>query len=225
MKVKCTVIITLAIVFIGAIFGIKTRKTYKEYKNFDDYAVAEMPGKMVDAMLAENKSSLEKSKYILEVEVMEDVKIGQGILSQKVKVKKVIRGKGIREKSQFYIASADRSVICRDVPKDVKAKGTLELYFVNCMKKGEDYLVFLDRKVVAEGGKIYYVPKISWIPTYFSSNKKENKIVKIPKEQSHTYINYSEVRENEFFVDTESGLRKLNEFKREILNKYQISGK
>ena len=104
----------------------------------------------------------------------------------------------------------------------VGGKPSLNIGFVNEMKPGKTYLIFLDRKIDTHNEeKIFVHPKETLIRPVFCYEKIENKpCVSNSDISNSTY--YKDVSENEFFLASETTIKKIEEFKETLLHKYPI---
>ena len=95
-----------------------------------------------------------------------------------------------------------------------------ERNFVNVMREGSDYLVFLRDydKIRWDGCTVYYLDENRVIAPVFCYDDIPN--IVIPKSGSDTYVPYSEVRDNEFFAASQAGLDAWLSLKQEMLAAY-----
>lgn len=90
--------------------------------------------------------------------------------------------------------------------------------FVNVMKLGKEYLVFLSEETedIHADVPVYKLCEITFVPPVFRCDDEgvEQKIVAVSEES--TYVPYSEVKNNEFFGATEESHRAWEQLKEKI---------
>ena len=112
------------------------------------------------------------------------------------------------------LTAGDRRAIIR------KDGWSTERNFVNVMREGSDYLVFLRDydKIRWDDCTVYYLDENRVIAPVFCYDDIPN--IVIPKSGSDTYVPYSEVRDNEFFAASQAGLDAWLSLKQEMLAAY-----
>lgn len=216
MKIRTISIITGVMFLIAAILGVMCKNTFTNYNKLAYFNVGELPGNMIPNLIKNESKVLEGSKYILKVTPLKDVEFDSLCTKQKVKVLSVFKGENVGAGDEFYVIKSDASLNCQE-PRDTN------MNFVNEMKGGQDYLVFLDRKLIIpeKSNGIFFITPQTTIPPIYSYNDRENVIIPIPEDAETTYVAYEKVRDNEFFVTNQNGLDELNAFKKELTDKYK----
>ena len=97
-------------------------------------------------------------------------------------------------------------------------------YFIILIFIYQEYLIFLEKKInhlsfYNTNAKDTYQVMPTLITPIFGYEDRENVIIDIPQGTS-TYVQYSLVRENEFFVTSKQALTTLIEMKHRFLNTY-----
>lgn len=98
-----------------------------------------------------------------------------------------------------------------------------DMGFVNLMREGKEYLVFLDGEMDMTAARqdrpVYEVPARTLIAPVFCYEDSENVAVAVPEGES-TYVPYEPVKDNEFFSVTEKGLEALEDLKHSMIALY-----
>lgn len=128
---------------------------------------------------------------------------------QKVQVEEVYAGNGLQKGDEIYLTSSQWRIVIELQPS------ALECSFVNIMKEGKEYLVFVTEKVKtnSETLPVYRLYSNSMITPFFCYEDMENVI--IPIGEGPTYVPYSQVKDNEFFSADEEGLEAWNSLETE----------
>lgn len=133
---------------------------------------------------------------------------------QKVRVEEVYAGNGLQKGDEIYLTSSQWRIVVELQPS------ALECSFVNIMKEGKEYLVFVTEKVRTDSETlpVYRLYSNSMITPVFCYEDMENVI--IPVGEGPTYVPYSQVKDNEFFSADEEGLEAWNSLKQKMLAAY-----
>ncbi|MCB7126650.1 hypothetical protein LIZ53_10720 [Lachnoclostridium sp. 210928-DFI.6.3] len=217
MKYRFCVTVTVLLVFGFGIFGRGKLDTYTNITvdpNFiNDFSVAEIPTSFAIQDCEILKKILPESPIILKVTPVDPPEFFFKGWQQKVRIEQVFSGENLASGSEIYITF--------DRWKASVARKEMNLSFVNFMKDGAEYLVFLSESIgyTKDGIEVFQLPKDHAIASVFSYEVHDNVIYPVSGES--TYVPYKEVSDNEFFaVDTE-GLDAFIELKNFLLEKYK----
>lgn len=237
----------IIIVFVSAVIGIVARQTHSNISAMDipleqfhvamldgDFAVTlaenmkEQLFEQASEISTENLSEEEQweydmaknreANYILRVVPIENMEVIFMDTLQKVEVLEVYRGDGLAIGDEIFI-TAYSGLTQVNQSTDIGVINTVNMGFVNELKSGEEYLVFLNSKINTVDSKeiVYQAPEYIITP-FFSCTERDNNIAITESEES-TYVSYSEVSSNEFFVSSQLGIEALNDLKSYLLNK------
>ena len=218
MKSKVLFVIVAIAILGAAILGISKRDTYTDITAQSDYldnlVVAVLPEEITINACEMASEYLEEAPVVAKVKIVEKEEILFGTTRQKVCVQKQYVGEGLIEGSDIYIYS-NRWCVSFTEPQ------SLERSFINLLRVGEEYLVFLneENKKVDLELPLYEVFGDQIIIPVFCYKEIEN----IPVETSgdSTYVEYSKVRDSEFFGETEKAVEVWETLKAELLEKYK----
>lgn len=217
MKCRFCAAVTVLLVFGFGIFGRGKLATYTNVTadpNFiNEFSVAEIPTAFAIQDCEVLKKILPESPIILKVTPVDTPEFFFKGWQQKVRIEHVFSGEGLASGSEIYITY--------DRWKSYVARKEMDLSFVNFMKDGVDYLVFLSESIgyTKDGIEVFQLPKDRVIASIFSYAVHDNVIYPVSGES--TYVPYQEVSNNEFFaVDTE-GLDAFLELKNFLMEKYK----
>lgn len=218
MKMRTIIVIVVVVFICIAIFGYSYRSSYTEISRNANYldrlSVAELSTNMAELACEQMADDLPDVKIILRVKATEDMENLFQICRQKVSVQQVFAGDGISVGAEIYLISNRWKLILN------KSHQGIERGFVNVMKVGCDYLVFLTERVEENHDSIpvYRLYSDSVIAPIFCYENMNNVIV--PTEGNSTYVPYVQVKDNEFFAGSEESLSIWLSFKEQMLKKY-----
>ena len=225
LKLKRYAFLLLVIVLFlsAAVFGLVYRRTYTDVTAEENYLeqldAAEMPGELCVNACTYLKDVFTAAPVILRVTVTGEMENYFYVSQQKAAVKQIYAGEGLSVGQEIYITSDSWSILAPGRKRPLE----LERNFVNVLRVGEDYLVFLrdDRVEFYEETPVYYLVRhdymVSFAPVFWYEDT-ENAV--IPTVAYNTYVPYSLVKDNEFFVNSEEGLEAWKALKAEMLAKY-----
>lgn len=150
------------------------------------------------------RKQLDDADYIVIARAEGDIRLLCHTIQQPLYVEDVIRGEEALTQSTIFM---------QEQVERVQIETRLTGGYVNLMKKGEMYLVFLNKinDILTEEQNLYYcVEPIG----YFKLGESENTIV------GNDVVRYEKVADNEFFAADEEALGLILELKEEILQKY-----
>ena len=211
MSMKNIAIITLIIVGISATIGCITKSSYKS-EPMSSYYVAQMPDNLLSNSIERMKNELGDSGTILKVKAKKEQEFIFRRTKQCVTVVNVYKGENINPGDDITIVAGNSGI-------DFKCM-QLDTGFANAMIPGDEYLVFLDPQLdtLDKNERVFITPNYLFA-TIFSCKQREN-VIAIPESSENTYVPYLEVKDNEFFLMSQSGVDQMNNFKELILNKY-----
>lgn len=218
MKNKVFLIIVASLLGAAAVFGLVFRFSYTnitaEENYLDKLQVGEIPEGicLVDCELLHQ--SLPEAPLILRVTPVAELEQHFGRSIHKVVVRQTFVSEDVSVGDEIYItANGWRAIIRKD-------GWSTERNFVNVMREGSDYLVFLRDydKIRWDDCTVYYLDENRVIAPVFCYDDIPN--IVIPKSGSDTYVPYSEVRDNEFFAASQAGLDAWLSLKQEMLAAY-----
>lgn len=213
-------LITVLLITGGAAFGVSQKRTYTNLTMqpdmMDYFKVAEFPEEIAEPVCSDMKEVLPASDIILRVRGTGKRKYSfLGNFIQLVQVEEVYKGDDIEIHDEIYLYRETWQISFTGGVQSV------ELGFSNYIRAGKEYLVFIDNKVDSyEGENHVYQLLETTIAPVFCYESFENKIITIPDESETTYIDYSKVDDNEFFVTTEKVLETFMQMKAYLLEFY-----
>lgn len=224
MKTKICAVLSL-VLFLGMMtFGLIAKAGYRDMNDeenpMDKFAVGLFPDSILDIQLEHLEENLPSSEIIVAVRCMEKSTFRFSCTTQKVEIVKVFKG-DVRAGEIIDVA---RSGSCIFFEKENYINGmpAINLNFVNEMKQGETYLVFLDRKLETYNDEKIYIQSRDFIiaPIFcYSEIKNEPCVSETSFDNSASYKN---VKNNEFFLMSEESIYKMDKLKKRLLEKYPI---
>lgn len=222
MKLHFLHMIALCLILAAAILGCIKRQSYTNFckdKNYlDQLQVAVIPEDLCIYSCDELKQSLPKSDIILRVYVTGDIEQLFGVSRQKVRIEQIYTGSELNVGQEIYLFSNNWNVVLDGKPN------SLERGFVNIMKVGKEYLVFVSHKIdsLNESIPVYEISNITYITPVFCYENQSNLVVE--PEGETTYVPYMQVKDNEFFAESEVALEAWNNLKSDMLALFPVSG-
>ena len=225
MRKHAFLLLVAALFVAAAAFGLYFRRTYTdvtaEENYLDQLVVGEMPQEIGVTVCREMKTELPAADLILRVSPVEELENHFGVSQQKVVVKEVFTGSALSVGDEIYL-TIEGWLICAHGRERPLA---LERGFVNVLRLGKDYLVFLKSgdELSYQGVPVYLLKDrglLVPITPVFCYEEIDNVCV-VPKGgATGTYVPYAEVRDNEFFGTTETMLEAWADLKAEMLLRY-----
>lgn len=218
IKLYCCVIAFAVIA--AAAWGISAKGTYTDVTSEDNYLDEFMVAEMSEASCAiaceDMYSTLDDSPIIIQVTDAGEIEHLFNQSQQPVTVSKVFKGSGINEGDEIYLTSDRWRIIYND------SLHSIERGFVNILKEGMSYLVFISAKVAESNDKpVYMLSDVENVAPVFCYEDVQNVIIPVPLE--NTYVPYKEVQNNEFFVTSQESLDMILALKNEFVQKYPMS--
>lgn len=211
-------VLTVLVVLGLGVFGAVYRTSYTDIAAQPDYLsllqVAEMPESVVQTACTGLRETLPSMPFVLRVSAVDVIEYMFSIGRQKVKVEEIYNGSGIEIGDEIYLISSSWSL------SEVKY---VECGFVNIMKPGNEYLVFISEKVDAlkEETPVYRIYDRFFISPLFCYSDDFSRVV-ISVVDVLTYVPYKELQENEFFATTEETMQTIYALKEEMLSMYPV---
>lgn len=234
MKIKIIALITSCLFIVASIIGLITKNNYSninlEETTLLNFHVALASEKTIEpqcefileSIYSENSNTYIEEDFqvniILRVEPIEDMDFIFMDTIQEVKVLEVYKGDNIIEGDVIKITSSSGS-ISLNYDRTSEYINIVNMGFINELEIGEEYLVLLNGKVKTIDQKIVYEAPSFLVTPFFSYSDTENSLPEL-ENNSDSYVAYSKVSQNEFFVQNENALNMLNELKTELIQMF-----
>lgn len=211
----------IAVILIGfGILGIVTRQSFTDLSHEENYLellqVAEIPGGTCITNCQRLAEALPEVPIVLRVSAVGELENLYAFSRQKVAVQEIYAGDGIAVGDEIYLISNSWGLI---LESDCQA---IQRGFVNVLRVGVDYLVFISKQattpLLPQDVPYYQLYSDDLIAPVFCYEESENTIV--TPIGITTYVPYTKVKNNEFFVTTEERLQAWLNLKSELLLQY-----
>lgn len=218
MRKRVRYILTVCIILGAAIFGMIKRQSYTDITAEENYLesinVAVLQEELALSSCEEMENVLPGVPMILRVEVTGDIEHLFKVSRQKVRIEQVYKGEGLQGGKEIYVHSDHWQMSLTNEPKSI------ERGFVNILKPGKEYLLFLSNQSedLYNELPVYKLYDETLIAPVFCYEEVEN--VPIEASGEHTYIPYAEVKENEFFGETETAIKAWERLKESMFAMY-----
>ena len=211
-----------AVIIIAVIIGLVKRSTYtditREPEYLNHFSVAELPENLAVENAALLPTELKNAPIVLQVAPVGGIEAVFKTLRQPVEIVHILKGSDLIDETigeQIYITRASWCLFFDDM--------TANLGFVNTMRHGQYYLIFLEGKVeLPEAQKsptnIYYLCNTIVTPVFSYT---EGEDVVIPIDTVPTYVPYTEVENNTFFAASQKSREALELLRNELTAVYQ----
>lgn len=223
MKLKSILIITVLIITIMTATGLYYKSSYLNYNNeefpLENFVTGVMNEELLDAQLKKYDNELDSSNYIIAVTCQEKSFFRYSCTTQKVKIEHVFKGNNIKKGDIIEIAKSDSEIFNSDEMK-INGRNCINMGFVNEMKPGYTYLVFLDKKINThdENTVIYITDDFIMSPIFCYSDIENNPCTTISDFNLSAW--YGDIKDNEFFISSENAIKKMEDYKENLLSKY-----
>lgn len=142
---------------------------------------------------------------------------------QEVVVSNVIKGEGmIAENTTIKVTGSGKINFMYDenIPDKEKAGRTnVNTGFLNYMQKGDQYLIFISKKVNISSERVYEVNKEAMTMRYINLTKNQDQVCNIEdtEDEGHEVV-YKKVKDAEFVTNSETALKKFNHIKQKLID-------
>lgn len=212
---KILSVLTIMGLIIAIVIGIYFRQSYTNITaeaNFLEkhFNIAVLENDVYPELAQDMKKELPNSNMIIRAKSLGSHFKFKCYL-QYVEVLDVYKGEELKKGDKIAVGYEERWTLYYE---NMQAN----LNYINLMQPGEDYLIFLDRKLENPFENNIYLVKDFLVPPIFNYQDKENVIISNVPEDN--LIPYEKVKNNEFFVSSNETLQSLMETKHELLKKY-----
>ena len=224
MKLKYVIGAFMVVVILSVGIGVYNKGTYRDFNQeenaLDHFAVALIDDEFLAGQFQIMDEKLSESNMIIAAKCEETFTYRYSCVTQKVSVVNVFKGEGIHEGDKIEVARAS-TLLSTDEDAEVGDQYLINMGFVNEMVPGKTYLIFMDRKINTydQNEKIYIQSEDYILAPIFCYEE----ITNIPKNTSDeysTYIDYKDVKENEFFIMSEESNERIAKMKEKLFKEY-----
>lgn len=223
---KGSALLATILVLLSAVFGIWKRSTYTDTLRQPDALetaqVGELPEEYAKQAASEMESELPNCNIILRIKATGEFVPEFGVGRQTGIVQQVYQGNGVSTGQEISIVS-ERWAYSSE-KSDEGTQVFAQMGYVNHMKQDREYLVFLDGPAAAaeeESTASFLLADDCTIVPVFCYDTIKNVVVDTAGAES-TYVAYTSVRDNEFFMCTEEGLQAILDLKAKMLALYPM---
>lgn len=221
---KIIISVMVVIILIAAVF---TRNSFVDtYVAEKEEFFVPYYSEQIIGMLGNVEKKLLKSKVIFVGKATGNSKFVYRNFIQEVQVIKNISGiKGIKAGDKIWLTGYGGS---RDIEniKKVKQmdKAAINVSFMNYMQKGDEYLIFAKKKLADDlslGKRVYILNDDVITMMYLNLTNDKSYVCKnyISGEGIPTYVRYKEVKNSEFYSNSQKVLDKMQKIKHRIIKK------
>lgn len=211
--------IIFCLILIVAAIGLSKRDTHKNpfesEESINNLNVSMLRNDQLSIFEGSLKDTIiNDSIIVLKVVPLEEPKFDFQATTQKVKVEEIFKGEGVNVGDEILITLMSWHYF--------NEKESMNLFFVNFMKIGDEYMIFIDEKIETEiyEDVIYQIGGFAITPVFNYKNV-ENKVIETTLDEP--FVKYGEVRDNEFFCSNEETLAALKKFKYEMMSQFDLT--
>lgn len=199
-------IVTIILLVPAIIAGIIVRGSFIEPSTLSNYRVA-MMGPELMSIVEEAMDEYEAdTSHILRVKCVSEEKFLFRQTYQEVEVLKTFRG-DLKEGEKICVSPCSSNIF--------EFMNAINMGFVNAMMEGEEYLILLNEGITSEELDMTMYPSADGIMTFFFLCDSVPNVIR-----SEMDVPYDEVKENEFFADSQEVLDRYEALKAKLLEKY-----
>lgn len=202
------------------IYGRYERSFHKELdiSGLEEFYVGLLPDELVERQVPILQNDLPDSRYILQVSCMEEMQFQFSCGTQKVKIEHVFQGDDLEAGDEINILV---STLVSLPEAGGAGENACNLDFVNRLRVGETYLIFLDQKVETENGLLYMQNDHFLVKPYFSYDHiQKNYFASTNPDPDNNSILYKDVKDEEMFLMSEDSVNMMMDLKKELFQKY-----
>ena len=217
MRFRYVVAITIVVLAVTIGIGLYQKSFYIDFNEkelpLENCIVGLLPENIAKVQIEHLRENLENiSNYIIAVECTSSTLFHYSGTSQEVVVKHIFKGEGLKEEERIKIVRSGTAIFMDE------DKPSVNMGFVNEMKQGKEYLIFLDRKI--KNTDNFYLQSDDFIVApIFCYEEIESTVCKSISTQ-YNAMEYKEASKNEFFFVDETSLNDIQVLKREFISKY-----
>lgn len=205
--------------FLGAMcFGIIKKQSYtnlvKQTGYLEHLMVAEIPENIALETCSTMQQDLPKAPIILRVKVTGKIEHLFQVDRQKAVVQEVCTDSELSAGDEIYLFSDHWQLILSE------SSNSISRGFVNIMEPDTEYLIFAEKIIYDQGADIPSVKVYDdfFIAPVFCYENHQNTV--IPVTGMTTYVPYKDVKNNEFFAETEEAMLAIQNLKMHLLQLY-----
>lgn len=224
-KVKKCLLGAVLLVTLGV--SLLTRNSITDHYNTSearmDFLVPYFPEDGMSLLKGVEKN-LEKSSIIIVGKATGNAKYVYRNFIQEVEVVQVLRGEE-QIAAQENIKLTGCGCIGYQYASDTKQKEKsgktyVDTNFLNYMTPGDEYLIFIDRKVNISNDEVYELNKRSVTCQYLNLSRDSYKVCKVENTEDVCDIPYCEVKDSEFATNSENIMKSWIQMKKDLIKKY-----
>ncbi len=175
---------------------------------------------LIDMCCESIEENLKQSEVIAKVKVVSEPIFASRYYYYDIVFLEVYKGDVVKEGEKASLTKSSWVTFLDDNGKDGSIGYSLNLGFRNFLEKDEEYLVFIEKKAdTLDGSNLCLLYDYSFSPA-FSYSEKES----IPHKSEFndsSFVRYGDVKNEEFFCETEYGLKRLNDLKKTLIEIYK----
>lgn len=218
-RIRYIFILTLSVIVVSCSVGLYNKMDYADINEQENlwsrFSVAMLSDRLLDMQLELMEETLDTNPIILAVKCQESSYFDFHCITQKAEIVKVFCGDGLQSGDSIQIVRGNSEVY---LSKNENMKSELNMNFVNEMKIGNTYLVFLESKIA--NTKCLYQTSIDYIITpIFCYDTMEN-VYSEDTSEGIIVVDYDMVKNNEFFFKNKLSYDNMNMFKERLFEKY-----
>jgi len=215
---KITILALIASCIFAFAYGINKRDNFPDLTSENDYLdkvlVAEISDKLAVSKCELMAEELKNEPLILRVKISGDIEHLHGNDRQKCIVEEVYKGDSIKEGDSIYLFSGSWSMVLYDPDYKSISRG-----FVNIPETGKEYLAFSDGRILTDKEDVLVSVDDQYIiAPFFSYDEHDNVIIETSGDT--TYVNYRDVKDNEFFAADKEALEAMISLKEKMISLY-----
>ena len=218
-RIHLRILLSVTLAFLVA--GLLIKSTYSDFntleKPLESFMVAQLSDALLDNQISLLMDELDNSNYILTVECLERSQFRYACTSQSVEIIHVYKGDDL-EVGDIISIGKYGSLVNLQCMDEYDGYMLINMGFVNEMTIGNHYLIFLERKIDTEE-PIYLQSDQFILAPIFNYKDIQNAVGEYVNSYS-SYVKYTDVSENEFFISDPDMNAELNFLKDYFIKKY-----
>ena len=221
-RIICLIICIIAI--IASVFmRLSIKNTYNMESTREELLVPYFTESIVN-MLSPLEKKLSKSSIIIVGKATGKFEYVYRNLWQEVNVTTVIKGKDmVSEGTTIKVVGSGQIVSTYDKNYYVKEKAGrtyVDTSFLDYMRKDDEYLIFIDRKVNIASDEVYSLNQKAVTMQYLNLTRDESQICS-ENENDYTVceVQYKKVQGSEFVTNSETALKKFYKIKHRLIKR------
>lgn len=205
--------------------GLYYKSFYKDINTEEEplnkFVVALLADELAEVQIKWLDENLDSSPIIIAGKCDETSTYRFSCTTQKITVKHVFKGTNIKIGDKIEVARHGSGIFL-DEENYINEKPCINMGFVNEMVVANTYLIFLEKELETYDENTIYIQSEEYIIAPIFSYEEVENIAYNSIDDYGDFIEYKDIKQNEFFLMSENEINNMNKLKAKLLGKYSL---